>query len=283
MSTRDTFEQYWQSVSDEVDGLADSAVAVEALPIRSNEVSTAYGLRFKGIGDYPLFAYLSVPIGSGPFPALFEAPAYGSVVTVPAYERRKLSVVMALCHRGQRLSDSRYSASYPGLLTDGLPDASTYRWREVVADCWRALDVLMSRPEVDGARLAAAGGDLAAITAGQRPQIGSLLITGEMLFRDSAARMAAFDHYPLRELADYVRTYPDHAATASETLRLFDPLAFAPNIDAQALVTCAKSDEELAMPLVEAMGSGAGLKVRSGYGDLDHEHEERWLASRLAQ
>lgn len=282
MNTRTTFDSYWGSVSDEVDNLRTSAVEVEHLPIRSNEVSNAYGINFIGIGDYPLFAYLSVPKGPGPFPTLFQAPGYGSVVTVPAYERRKASVVMALCHRGQRLSDLPYSASYPGLLTDGLPSASTYRWRGIVADCLRAMDVLLSRPEVDRCRIAAVGGDLAAITAGMRPQIGILMLALDMLFRGSATRISEFESYPLRELTDYVRTYPEHAREAADTLRLFDPLAFAPRIVAQTLISCGENYETRARSIADILGSKAKISLRSGYGYLDHQHEEQWLSSRLS-
>ena len=93
---------YWQTVLDEVSALSDGAVAIESLPVRSNETSIAHGLRFEGVGGYPLFAYFTVPRGEGPFPALFQTPGYGSVVGVPAYERRSRYAVMALCHRGQR-------------------------------------------------------------------------------------------------------------------------------------------------------------------------------------
>ena len=60
-------ENYWASVQDEVAALANSPVQVEEIPERSNEVSTAYGIKFEGIGGYPLFAYLSVPVDGDSF------------------------------------------------------------------------------------------------------------------------------------------------------------------------------------------------------------------------
>lgn len=232
------FEAYWEGVLEEVDALSESAVEIKELPIRSNEVSTAYGVSFEGVGGYPLFAYLTVPIGDGPFPALFQAPPYGSVVAVLAYERRARFAVMALCHRGQRLSDSRYSAAYPGLLTDGLPDPASYRWREIVADCLRALDVLVARREADGGRLAAVGNDLAAVTAALRGQVRFLLLNGQMLFRDTLARLTELHAYPLQEFNDYLRGNTEDRDAVARTLSLFDPIAFAPRIGAEALVTC---------------------------------------------
>ena len=209
MNTNDPQElpAYWQTVLDGVSALSDGAVAIESLPMRSNETSIAHGLRFEGVGGYPLFAYFTVPRGEGPFPALFQTPGYGSVVGVPAYERRSRYAVMALCHRGQRLSDSGYSAAYPGLLTDGLPGADTYVYRGVVADCLRAFDVFTARPEIDSSRLAVAGMDLAAITTALRPQTPLMLVTA-MTLRAAAERAPLTRAYPLQELNNYARTHP---------------------------------------------------------------------------
>ena len=274
------FDSYWQGVTTEVSALSDSPVEVEEIPLRSNEVATAYGVRFSGIGGYPLFAYLSVPRGDGPFPAVLQAPPYGSVVAVPAHERRARYVVLAVCHRGQRLSDSLYSAAYPGLLTDGLPDASTYRWREIVADCLRALDVLKDRPETQNSRVATTGNDLAAITAALRPEVGYLLLSG-LLFRGTSDRIAELSGYPDQEFADYVRSHPDDAGRVAETLSLFDPLAFAPRIEAQTLVTCDQGHRALLTPLVDAVAGETELRVNTGRSYLDHAYEESWLAERL--
>jgi cephalosporin-C deacetylase len=271
---------YWQAVLDEVSALSDSAVAVESLPIRSNETSIAHGLRFEGVGGYPLFAYFTVPRGKGPFPALFQTPGYGSVVGVPAYERRSRYAVMALCHRGQRLSDSGYSAAYPGLLTDGLPGADTYVYRSVAADCLRAFDVFTARPEVDSSRLAVAGMDLAAITAALRPQTPLMLVTA-MTFRAAAERAPLTRAYPMQELNDFARTHLGDAAEAADTLSLFDPLAFAPRIGARALFTCGRDELKYVEPVVEAMPGEAQIELRTGRGFIDHGVEEEWLERML--
>ena len=274
------FDSYWQDVTEEVSDLRGCPVEVEHLPLRDNEVSTAYGLRFSGVGGYPLFALLTVPKASGPFPALMQAPAYGSVVGVPAYERRARYVVLAICHRGQRLSDSLYSAAYPGLLTDGLPDPSTYRWREIAADCLRAFDVLDARPDVDRTRLAVVGNDLAAITAALRPGVPYLLVNS-LIFRGAAGSLSDQSAYPGRELADYVRVYPEQADRMKQTLALFDPLAFAPQIEARTLLTCGEAQRLLVQPLVDGISGEASLKVTTGRGYLDHEYEEAWLEEQL--
>ena len=280
IDTPEGFDSYWQDVTEEVSALRGSPVDAEHLPLRDNEVSIAYGLRFSGIGGYPLFAFLTVPRAHGPLPAVMQAPAYGSVVGVPAYERRARYVVLALCHRGQRLSDSLYSAAYPGLLADGLPDPSTYRWREVVADCLRAFDVLQARPEIDDTRLAVVGNDLAAVTAALRPGARYLLVNS-LIFCGVGENLSELAAYPGRELSDYVRNCPENSERVRQTLALFDPLAFASRIESRTLITCGEAQRPLVQPLVDGVSGEASLKLTTGRGHLDHEYEEAWLEEQL--
>ena len=70
------FDGYWQDVLDEL-ALYPPRVEVETIPIRNNESATMYGLRFTGSDSYRLFAYLSIPVGDGPFPAIYWVPGSG--------------------------------------------------------------------------------------------------------------------------------------------------------------------------------------------------------------
>ncbi|RLT38607.1 MAG: hypothetical protein DWI57_11705 [Chloroflexi bacterium] len=138
------FDGYWGAVEEE---LADLPVAAELthLPLQSNEHSTVYAARLTSIGPYRLFAWFSIPNGGdGPFATVYQLPGYGSVVHVPPYELRQRYVMLALRHRGQRLSDQPYAAAYPGLLTDGIDDPTTYIYRGIVADCLRGMDFLLA-------------------------------------------------------------------------------------------------------------------------------------------
>jgi cephalosporin-C deacetylase len=275
------FDSYWSAVQQEVAIAASNKPVLEHMAIRSNESSTVHAVRMLGVGEYPLFAYYSVPHGNGPFPAVFEAPGYGSVRGVPAVERRAKYAVMAVCHRGQRLSDGMYRAAYPGLLTDGLPGAGSYKWREVVADCLRAFDVMLTRPEVDASRIAVAGNDLAAIVAALRPQSKLLLLNGQLLFRGTPERLESTKDYPLQEFNDFKRAHPAQWAQAAATLSLYDPLAFAKSINAETLIACIKADAGPSEPFAAAVRGKCEVRVNTGYGYLDHEYQEKWLAERV--
>src|SRR5262245_7842254 len=142
---------------------------IESLPLRSTAFATLYGVRLSSLGPYRLFGYLSIPKGGGPFPAIYYAPKYQSVLEIipqgTANLQRSRYVTFSLAGRGQRNADAPYAAMFPGLLTDGLDRAASYVFRGIVADSIRGLEFLLTRREVDGARVAVAGHDVALITA----------------------------------------------------------------------------------------------------------------------
>ena len=269
---------YWAGVADEVYGLADSSVNVEELPERSNDECVAYGVQYQGIGGYPLFAYLTLPRGDGPYVPLFQTTGYASVVGVPTRERSVKYAVFAPCHRGQRLADSGYQAAYPGLLTDGLPGASSYVWRSVVADSLRAIDVFLGRPEVDGSNLAIAGNDLSALLASLRPDVKSLLVVTPLLLLDGPGRASGTFAYPLQEYNDFHRTYGNQWGEALETLSLYDPIGGATDIFANTMIACVSGEKSAADLLAATIPGGADVYVNIGRGFIDHAAQENWLA-----
>ena len=271
-------DNYWSDRIEAAINAANGDVQIESLPIRSNETSDAYSVRFNGVGDYPLYAYLHIPKSDAPHVPLFQAPGYGSVVAVPAYERRVNYVVMALCHRGQRLSNSSYSAAYPGLLTDGLPSEKNYHWGDIVSDCITAVNVLLKQPNIDRSMLAIAGGDLAWLTAAFTSDVNALQ-TGGFMFSDLDNRLAGNPDYPLAEFNDFKRTYPDSWNQARETLRHFDPMESVGLIDAKnILISCGASDKNYSDELAKALSGDTTVRVNLGKGHLDHIAQEEWLA-----
>ena len=266
---------------------------IDPLPIRSNEVSDAYAVRFSSMDGYPLFAYLHIPKSDGPHIPLFQAPGYGSVVAVPAYERRAQYAVLALCHRGQRLSNSEYQASYPGLLTDGLlsPDGD-YVWQRIVLDCLRAVELLVQQENLDATRLAMSGGDLAWITAALWDASDYLdeetlefvktdvLQTGGFIFADLENRMTGEPDYPVREFNDYKRTYPGKWDEAKELLANYDPKVLAKNINTRkVMISCGPGEEQYVRELASALSGETTVRVNLGKGHLDHIAQEEWLAN----
>src|SRR5690349_3008551 len=168
------FEAYWSDVDREL-GQVPAAPEFEPLALRTTDFATAYSVRLTSVGPYRIFGYLSVPTGPGPFPALLETPRYGSVNHPPHYNDRLRYVVFTVMHRGQRLANELFAASYPGLMTHGIRNEVSYVYRSIVADCLRSAEFLFARAEVDPDRVGVAGtDDLALLTAARRPRFRAL-------------------------------------------------------------------------------------------------------------
>lgn len=273
------FESYWENIDAELEATPARPV-IEELPLRSNEHATLYGLRLTSIGPYRIFGYLSVPRGDGPFPALYLAPRYGSVNHIPDYNDRLRYLCLQIMHRGQRLADQPYAASYPGLLTDGIADPEQYVYRGIVADCLRGAEYLLSHPAVDPERVAILGDDLALITAARRSGFGTVLGMDLMFYRLAEARKAT-SAYPVEEINDYLRANPDEVADVEATLALFDPTYHARDIDAQVKVILALDDDEWYDPLVDELGERAETYQLTQRGRVDDDELDRMLAERL--
>ncbi len=162
------FNDYWDGVDRDL-ARYEARPQLEPMPLHSTDFCTVYALKLTSIGPYRLFGYYSVPHGDGPFPAMYNTPKYGSVNHVPDYNDRQRYVCLTLMHRGQRLANQPFAAEYPGLLTLGIDDPSTYIYRSIAADCIRGAEFLQSRAEVDQSRVAIIGDDLAMIAAARRP------------------------------------------------------------------------------------------------------------------
>ena len=278
------FDGFWQAVLAEL-AATPAAPEVEEISLRSTDFATAYGVRLTSIGPYRIYAYLSIPHGAGPFPVRYHLPRYGSVTDlVPqgaSNGQRREHITFAICVRGQRLADQPYAAAFPGQLTDGIDDPSSYVYRGIVADCVRGVEYLASRPDVDSARIAAIGNDLAFTTAALSQHVTHLVCTPTLLFdtHDLARRTSA---YPLEEINDYLRLHPDREAAVRGTLSHFNLRWLAPRVNAATLLMAGSHgsalDASALQPLVDGIQGAIDVHEAEHSGYRDGRHSEEWLS-----
>ncbi len=287
-STRDSF---WQQVVEELPG-TPLEVEVRRNDFYSEPEWDVYEARYNGLGGYRLFAWLSVPRGSGPFPGLVQMPDYGSAVDIPYTSLRHDVVVLNASYRGQRRSDTPFQASYPGLLTQGLGNSTAYILRRVYADALRAVDFLLTQSSVDPQRIAVAGaglgGTLAIVAGAFRPQVRALAVdTPIMLGAPNAQKLTRA--YPLEEINDYFRAYPQREETVLASLELFSPLALAAQVRCPTLLGVGARDMgQCPPPLGEEMAHqlrhGELHQYPGGSEGGGHQHavlRTQWLREQL--
>lgn len=276
----------WQPTLDEL-ARYPARPDIEVLPLRSTAFATLYGVRLTSLGPYRLFGYLSIPTGSGPFPAIYYAPKYQSVLEIipqgTANLQRSRYITWSLAARGQRNADSPYAAMFPGLLTDGIDDARAYVFRGIVADSVRGLEFLLTRPELDPARVVVFGNDLALITAALAPG-ASHVVTTPALFHDTAALAPKTQAYPLEEINDYLRRFPERIEAVHRTLAGFDLRAFAPRVTATTLLMAGAPgsalDRRALQPLAAALRGPVTVYESQQSSYKDGLYVEEWMAAR---
>ena len=277
------FDIYWQETLDELAKLSP-APEVDVMPLRSTDFATTYGVHLTSTGPYRIFGYLSIPRGTGPFPARYYLPRYGSVVEpIPqgsTNAQRREYITFAIGVRGQRVANQPFAAGFPGLLTEGISDHSTYIFRGIVADCCRGLEYLASRPEVDGDRLVAIGTDLALITTALGTKVTHTVCTPVLSYAtyDITSRTQA---YPLEEINDYLRYYPSMRDQVRRTLSYFDLRWFAPQINAATLIMAGADgdllDARTLDPLVRTLPGTAEVHKSQHSSYKDNVFIEEWI------
>ena len=234
MNKPQDFDQYWKKVEDELASIQPAAERTE-LHLRSAPEAKVYGLKLTSLDHYRIFAYFCVPSGKGPFPVIYRLPNYGSVVHIPPFEERCKYISVALCHRGQRLSDQPFAAKYPGLLTSGIDSKQNYIYRSIVADCLRVMDYLVSCDDVDSQKISLVGGDLALFTAALRDSASVLFYTPSLFYK-ALHKATATQSYPLEEFNDYLRSFPESIDQISQTLAYFEPMNFASRVKSEVML-----------------------------------------------
>jgi cephalosporin-C deacetylase len=233
------------------------------------------------VGPYRIEAFYSVPHGDGPFPALLLAPGYASVVTPPSYDDRMRYAAMSIRYRGTRGADKPYAGKFPGMLTDGIDDRRTWKLTGMLTDAIRAFEVLLAQPEVDPSRVAISGGDTGIVIAARRPQATALAVTATLFYRlaDLYPRTEA---YPVEEINDHLRAYPDQREAVDRTLSYVDPLNHASRVTADTFISVgdagAVGGPEWLAPLLQSLGGAVETYAVTHEGQTDYDAVDRWVA-----
>ena len=285
------FDEFWASVVRELDEVPLD-VDIQRSSFYSEPEWDVFEVRYTGLGGYRLFAWMSVPRGQGPFPALVQMPSYGSAVDIPYTSLRREAVVLDASHRGQRRSDTPFQAHYPGLLTEGIGIPHHYIMRGVYADALRAVDVVLPRDPVDSRLIAVSGsglgGTLGLAAGAFRSQVSALAVDTPIMLGATGALDAA-GAYPLEEIRDYARTYPDRREAVLASLESFSPAFLAPRVACPVLLSLGARDlgqcpPPLGEELAAALGSVEVHQYPGGSEGGGHRHSlvrTPWLRRHL--
>jgi cephalosporin-C deacetylase len=252
------FDAFWERT------LAET----RAFPLQPRFAAADYGLRnletydvtFSGFGGQPIKGWLNLPRArSGPLPCVVEFLGYGGGRGFPSdwllwSSAGYAHFVMDTRGQGSAWSkgdtpDLEIDASnpqYPGFMTRGVLDPSTYYYRRVFSDAVRAIEAASSHPDVDGARIAVSGGSqgggISIAAAGLVPEVKVCMPDVPFLCHYQRATEIS-DAHPYQEIARYCMTHRDKLESVFRTLSYFDGINFAARARADALFSVGLMDE----------------------------------------
>lgn len=243
------FEQFWADTLERARSIP-LAATFEHVPYHSTDDVAVFDVRFDSWDGLRIAGWYAMPRAAHiapPYPALVLFPGYISEPVIPKSWARKGYAAFAVAPRGKLRSNERFNPGYPGLLVHNIVDPQTYAYRGFYVDAIRAVDAVLTRPEVDAERVglvgSSQGGALTIVTAALRADVVTCGAAGAPYlcgFMDAAKLTHS---YPYEEINEYLRVHPDHQRLVAETVGYYDGINFAPKIRAPMLVHLGLEDD----------------------------------------
>lgn len=283
------FDAFWADLMDRAAALPLDP-ELTPVPMRSNDQVETFEIHYTSLDGLRIAGWYCRPraaVLAPPYPALLAVPGYISEPTLPKQLAKAGYAAVGVAPRGKLRSNRHFNPGYPGLLIDNIIDKETYAYHGFYIDAARAVDFVLSRPEIDHTRIGVQGGSqggaLTLTTAALRNDVitcgaaGAPYLTGYM---DAASLTHS---YPYEEMNEYLRLYPEREPQMRAALDYYDCLNFAPNIRCPMLISIGLGDDvcppETAFDLLKAL---PGPVEANAYPRCAHDSGGFWENKNIA-
>jgi len=168
------FQEFWDRTRAELRAV-NPQFAVTLSTVQPFANKTVYLVEMRSLGNVRIRGWLGIPNHPGPHPAILHLQGFSYGFSPTDMYSGDEFVTFALNIRGHGNSQDDVNPGFATYLTTGLESPDTYIYRGAYMDCVRAVDFLVSRPEVDAGRIAVEGGSqggaLAFATAALDPRV----------------------------------------------------------------------------------------------------------------
>jgi cephalosporin-C deacetylase len=272
----DDFDVFWSDVLRQAATIPLNAEIVPD-PLRTSDDIEAFQVFYDSLDHVRVAAWYCRPTRrTEPAPAIMLSPGYQMDPPIPKDWARKGYVALSVAPRGKLRSNRQFNPGYPNLLTHNIVDRHTYAYRGFYVDTWRGVDFLLSRPEVDPARIGVTGnsqgGGLTIVTAAMRPEVRAAAAGAPYLcgFMDA---IELTHTYPYEEINDYLRRYPERRPAVESTVAYFDGTNFADKITCPIIVNIGLQDNVCPPETGHALFERIGAADKRLYPYDGHGHD----------
>lgn len=287
------FDDFWAATLEEARRAPGEATSTPAsTPVTGLRVED---VTFPGFGGEPVKAWYVAPQGPGPFPCVVEFLGYGGGRGL-AHERLAWAAAgyahLVMDTRGQGSTwgsgggtpDPHGSGpAYPGVMTRGIGSPETYYYRRLIADAVRAVDHVLTRDDVDPARVAVVGtsqGGGLALAAGALHRGVSAVVADVPFLCHFERAVSVTDAAPYSEITAYLAVHRGAAEQVFRTLSYVDGVAMARRVTAPTMMSVALMDATCPPSTVFAAAHAMAVPPRlEVYPYNDHEGgaQEQWV------
>ena len=232
------FDEFWHRLVQEA-----SRQPLEFRMHRDARVSRrnvdVWAVQYRSLGDKVIHGWYAAPSGPRQRPAILYLSGYGARPIPPPVGLASHGwVVLAIDIRGNPVDRVR-PRPFEDYCTEGIESPDTYVYRQIVGHSLRALNFLLSREEVDPHRVAVVGvsegGGLGLILSALSPSVAAAAADAPMLVDFPLSLRAA--SWPYTEIAQLMQQRPEMRGPVMRTLRYFDAVNFAPDVQSPVLLS----------------------------------------------
>ena len=257
------FDDFWEETVSSTEQIPLNP-SLTYLPIRSSPEVEVFDVRYFSFGGLEIAGWYARPKVVGEkFPALLQVPGYVGEPAFPSAIASQGYAVFSVAPRGKLRSNSVFNPGYPGLLTHNIDDRDSYGYRGFYMDALRALDLLVSFPEVDQERVgvmgSSQGGALTLLLSSLRPDLVKASSAGAPYLCSMMDAASLTRSYPYEEINDYLRVFPDKKDIVREVINYYDIHNFVDQIKCPIIVNIGLKDDvcppETGYAVFDAIGS----------------------------
>jgi cephalosporin-C deacetylase len=257
----------------------------------SSERVTCYKISLANVGGKRVHGWLSVPKGTGPFPAILTVPGAGvSPIGPDTLHAKQGALSMNIIIHDipvdgpAEFYKNQAAGPLKGYQNIGMDDKDKSYYRAVILGCVRCVDYLTSRPDFNGRDLAVTGGSqggaLTLITSGLDPRV-SLAAPDIAAMCDHSGRafdrISGWPHWLMEKMP------ADKFAKVLEASAYYDAVNFARKFKGKSLHGVGFIDTVCAPTTVyAAFNVHPEPKTMIASPLMGHNTDRRWLEARAA-